>query len=71
MQNVNYYQEQAGRARRLAAGAALRQDVTELLQRVARDYEEIADDLITGAIEVRHPDLMPQRRHTSTSLESD
>lgn len=42
MQEVNYYQEQAARARRSAAGAALPQDVTELLQRVARDYEEIA-----------------------------
>jgi hypothetical protein len=63
MQEVSYYQEQAARARRLATGAALPRDVIEALRRVARDFEEIADDLIIGAIEVRHPDLMPQKRH--------
>lgn len=63
MQEVSYYQEQAARARRLATRAALPQDVIEALGKVARDYEELADDLITGAVEIRHPDLMPQRRH--------
>lgn len=63
MQNVGYYQEQASHARRLAALTALPQDVIEALQRTARDYEELADDLIIGAVEIRHPDLMPQRRH--------
>lgn len=63
MQNVAYYQQQAARARRLAANAAVPQDVIEALRKVAQDYEEIADDLIIGAIEIRHPDLMPQRRH--------
>jgi hypothetical protein len=30
---------------------------------MARDYSEIAEDLERGAIEIRHPELLPQRRH--------
>jgi hypothetical protein len=29
---------------------------------MARDYKDIAEDLESGAIEIRHPDLMPQSR---------
>jgi hypothetical protein len=29
---------------------------------MARDYEENADDLEAGAVEVRHPELMPQEQ---------
>jgi len=29
---------------------------------MARDYDDIAEDLECGAIEMRHPELMPQRR---------
>jgi hypothetical protein len=34
-------------------------DVTETL-RMAQDFEDIAYDLETGAVEVRHPELLPQ-----------
>jgi hypothetical protein len=34
----------------------------EVLHRVAQDYDDIAEDLEGGAIEIRHPELMPQRR---------
>jgi hypothetical protein len=37
-------------------------DLLEVLHRVAHDYDDIAEDLEGGAIEVRHPELMPQRR---------
>jgi hypothetical protein len=30
---------------------------------MARDYDDIAEDLERGVIEIRHPELMPQRRY--------
>jgi hypothetical protein len=30
--------------------------------RAAQDFEELADDLLRGAVEVRHPELMPQSK---------
>jgi hypothetical protein len=30
---------------------------------MARDFEEIADDLERGAIEIRHSELMPQMQN--------
>jgi hypothetical protein len=36
-------------------------DLTETLQRMAQDFEDIAYDLETGAVDVRHPELLPQR----------
>ena len=34
----------------------------ELLSQIARDYDDIAEDLETGAVRIRHAELMPQRR---------
>ena len=64
MHDASYYREQAERAARLARSQT-RRDVEELLQRMARDYADLAEDLETGAVEIRHPELMPQtrRRH--------
>jgi hypothetical protein len=31
-----------------------------MLLRMAQDYTDIAEDLETGAVEIRHPELMPQ-----------
>jgi hypothetical protein len=28
-----------------------------------KDYEDIAEDIDLGAIEIRHPELLPQRNH--------
>ena len=36
-------------------------DVTETLLRMAQDFEDVAYDLETGAVDVRHPELLPQR----------
>ena len=38
-----------------------REDVA-ILEQVAQEYDDIVEDLETGAIEIRHPELMPQRR---------
>ncbi len=35
-------------------------ELTEMLRRTAQDFDDIASDLETGAVEVRHPELMPQ-----------
>jgi hypothetical protein len=36
-------------------------DMTEMLHRMAQDFEDIACDLENGAVDVRHPELLPQR----------
>jgi hypothetical protein len=61
MHHPSYYREQAERARRLSSVATDR-ELQETLKRIAHDYDDIAEDLETGAIEVRHPELMPQSR---------
>jgi hypothetical protein len=66
MMDAHYYRERAERARQLAHGFAHRPDVAGELQKVARDYDEIVADLERGAIEVRHPELMPQARRGRT-----
>ena len=33
-----------------------------MLEQVAQEYDDIVEDLVTSAIEIRHPELMPQRR---------
>jgi hypothetical protein len=60
MQQASYYREQAARARRLAAQAADRA-IVETLRRLAGDFDDIAYDLENGAIEILHPERMPQR----------
>lgn len=61
MMDAGYYRQQAARARRLADGVS-NQEMQEQLRRIAIDYDDIAADLEQGAIEVRHPELMPQLR---------
>ena len=61
MHQPSYYRNQAERARRLAESATDR-SLEDQLVRIAQDYDEIAEDLETGAIEIRHPELMPQTR---------
>ena len=36
-------------------------DVRDTLRQTAQDFDDIAEDLETGAVEVRHPELLPQR----------
>jgi hypothetical protein len=59
MHPPGYYREQAERARRLAS-LTHQPEMTEMLQRMAKDFEDIAHDLETGAVDVRHPELLPQ-----------
>jgi len=61
MHEANYYRQQGRRARRLSS-EILNKEIAELLRRVAQDYDELAEDIDAGAIEVRHPELMPQSR---------
>jgi hypothetical protein len=64
MMEPDYYREQAGRARRLAQGIG-RADVVRQLHDMAQDYEEIAADLESGAVGIRHPELLsPKQRGT-------
>lgn len=60
MQDAVYYRTQAARARRMARGQ--RRDIETNLLQIAIDYDQIAEDLENGAVEIRHPELMPQNR---------
>ena len=61
MHPASYYRERADHARRVASRMH-QPEIVEMLREVARDYDDIAEDLECGAIEMRHPELMPQRR---------
>jgi hypothetical protein len=62
MMDADYYRERAKSARRLAHEIADRPEIARTFQDMALDYDEIAIDLETGAVEIRHPELMPQGR---------
>jgi hypothetical protein len=61
MHDPSYYRRQAERARRLARTVTSRETAAALSE-AARDYDDIVEDLENGAIEIRHPELMPQTR---------
>ena len=54
-----YYRGQAARARRLASAVGNR-ETEALLSRIAQEYEETAADVESGAIEIRHVELIPR-----------
>lgn len=60
MQSAAYYREQAARARRLARQCT--GEIYDTLMRLARDFDDIVEDLERDAIEVRHPERMPQNQ---------
>ena len=60
MHPPSYYREQAEHARRLAS-LAHQPEMMAMLQRMAEEFEDIAYDLETGAVDVGHPELLPQR----------
>ena len=62
MQSAKYYRGQAQRARRLASGV-MNKEVTKTLDRLDRDYSDIAQDLESGAIDIVHPEKLPQQDH--------
>ena len=58
MRSHSYYRDQAERARRLARSVTDRDEgVKAILSQVAQEYEELAEDLEGGAVEIRHPEL--------------
>jgi hypothetical protein len=59
MHSAEYYRGQAARARRLSRGID-RREVVDVLRKMAEDYDDIADDLLDGAVQIRHPELMKQ-----------
>jgi hypothetical protein len=63
MQVPSYYLEQAEKADRLSSLVTDKAMAEELLK-MAQDYRDIVRDLQNGAIEIRHPELMPQRQHS-------
>jgi hypothetical protein len=65
MYEPSYYRRQAERARRLR-DRTLDREMADALDSAAQDFDEIAVDLETGAVEIRHPELMPQTEHEPT-----
>jgi hypothetical protein len=61
MHSPLYYRSQATIARRLASKHA-NEVLSEFLNQTSKDYEDIALDLESGVVEVRHPDLVRQQR---------
>ena len=57
MDSVSKCRERAKHLRRLAE-MTWQDDLEALLRRVAHDYDEVADDLETGATEIRHDELI-------------
>ena len=57
MRSPSYYRDQAERAQRLARSVTDRDGVKAILSQVAQEYEELAEDLEGGAVEIRHPEL--------------
>ena len=62
MHSAEHYRRQAVRARQIA-DLAHQPEIQQMLLTAARDYEDIAQDIEMGAIEIRHPELLPQRNH--------
>jgi hypothetical protein len=59
--HVSYYRGQAARARRLASAVGNR-ETEALLSRIAEEYDDTAADVESGAIEIRHPELIPRKQ---------
>jgi hypothetical protein len=62
MRSPSYYRDQAERAQRLARSVTDRDGVKAILSQVAQEYEELAEDLEGGAVEIRHPELTLETR---------
>ena len=54
MHPASYYRDRADHARRVASRMH-QPDIVEMLRAMVRDYDDIAEDLECGAIEMRHP----------------
>jgi hypothetical protein len=64
MRSPSYYRDQAERAQRLARSVTDRDGgVKAILSQVAQEYEELAEDLEGGAVEIRHSELTLETHH--------
>src|ERR1043165_1143978 len=66
MHDPSYFREQAHRARRLASEVPNAQDAARLNQ-VARDLDEMVEDLETGAIELPPSGAAPPKHQLKSS----
>ena len=57
MDSASHYRERADHARQLAE-ATWQDNLEEILHCLARDFDEVAEDIEAGATEVRHPELL-------------
>ena len=56
---AKHYRQLADSTRRLSE-TAHQDDIRQAMKLLARDYEEIAEDIEDGIMAVRHPELLPQ-----------
>jgi hypothetical protein len=56
----DYFRRRAERTRELSR-TILQPDVRWTMLNLARDYDELADDLEQGTAGIRHPELLPRR----------
>lgn len=64
MYDPKHYRDQAERGRRLSRKTHDKQ-VSDTLKSTAKDLDEVADDLESGTVQIRHPELMPQNRRSA------
>jgi hypothetical protein len=57
MEPASHYRAQAEHLRRLAE-RTWQVSLEDFLRILAKDYEEVAEDLEAGAVEIRHADLL-------------
>jgi hypothetical protein len=57
MNHAAHFRRQADHARQLA-DATYQHGLEDLLRRLAKDYDEVAEDIEMGATEVRHAELL-------------
>ena len=57
MDRAAHYRDRANHTRELA-DAAWQPDLKDLLRGLAKDYDEVADDIENGATEIRHAELL-------------
>jgi hypothetical protein len=59
MDRAAHYRNKAERARRLA-DLSWQPDLQDTLRSLAKDYDEIAEDMESGAPEIRHAELLDE-----------
>jgi len=61
LKDADYFRRRADQTRGLSR-QMLQPSVRKTLLDLARDYDEVAEDLTNSATKMRHPELMPQRK---------